>query len=251
VKQFSLQHDVALAVLVLGIAVSVWAARRHPGGWMKPFSVALAALIFAAWAGEYVADVVVGTWSVQYTLPLQLTDAVSLATIVALLTRRQLFVELSYFWTFTASLQAVITPDLAQAFPSVFFFTYFTYHVVAIVAAAYLVVGCRLYPRPGAAWRVWGITLAWAAVAGAGDLITGGNYMYLRAKPVHASLLSVMSSWPWYIAEAALLGLAMLLLVAAITRALGGVRGSPTGPSDSGEGQASQTHLEEKWLSTT
>jgi hypothetical integral membrane protein (TIGR02206 family) len=250
-KQFSLQHDMALAVLVVGIAVSVWAARRHPGGWMKPFSIALAALIFAAWAGEYVADVVVGTWSVQYSLPLQLTDAVSLSAIVALLTRRQLFVELTYFWTFTASLQAVLTPDLGQAFPSVFYFTYFLYHVGAIVAAAYLVVGCRLYPRRGAAWRVWGLTLAWAAIAGAADVITGGNYMYLRDKPVHASLLSVMSPWPWYVGEAALVGLAMLLIVAAITRALGGVHGSPNPPTGTQDQDSSQPALEEPWLSTT
>ncbi|HEY4826991.1 MAG TPA: TIGR02206 family membrane protein [Solirubrobacteraceae bacterium] len=216
-KQFSFQHNVALAVLVLGVAGSVWGARRHPGRWMRPFEVTLAGLICAAWAGEYVADVIQGTWSVQYTLPLQLTDAVSVASIVALLTRRQLFVELAYFWTFTASLQAVVTPDLAYAFPSVFYFTYFLYHVGAIVAAAYLVVGCRLYPRPGAAWRVFAFTLVWAAIAGLGDVITGGNYMYLRAKPVHASLLSVMSPWPWYIAEAAAVGLAMLLVVGALT----------------------------------
>lgn len=216
-RQFSFQHNVALAVLVLGVAGSVCGARRHPGRWMKPFSIALAALILAAWAGEYVADVIVGTWSVKYTLPLQLTDAVSIASVVALLTRRQLAVELTYFWTFTASLQAVLTPDLAQTFPSVFYFTYFTYHVGAIVAAAYLVLGCRQYPRPGAAWRVFGITLLWAAIAGAGDVITGGNYMYLRAKPVHASLLSVLGPWPWYIAGAAAVGLAMLLVVGALT----------------------------------
>lgn len=216
-KQFSFQHDVALAVLVFGVVGSVWGARRHPGRWMKPFSIALAGLIFAAWAGEYVADVIVGTWSVQYTLPLQLTDAVSIASIVALLTRRQLFVELTYFWTFTASLQAVITPDLAQTFPSVFYFTYFIYHVGAIVAAAYLVLGCRQYPRRGAARRVFGFTLVWAAIAGLGDVITGGNYMYLRDKPVHASLLSVLGPWPWYIAGAAAVGLAMLLVVGAVT----------------------------------
>jgi len=184
---------------------------------MRPFEVSLAALIFAAWAGEYVADVIQGIWSTQYTLPLQLTDAVSVASIVALLTRRQLFVELTYFWTFTASLQAVLTPDLGQAFPSVFYFTYFVYHVGAIVAAAYLVIGCRLYPRPGAAWRVFGLTLVWAAIAGLGDVITGGNYMYLRDKPVHNSLLSLMGPWPWYIAGAAAVGLAMLLVVAALT----------------------------------
>ncbi|HTU86653.1 MAG TPA: TIGR02206 family membrane protein [Solirubrobacteraceae bacterium] len=222
-KQFSFQHDAALAVMVIAIVGSVWGARRHPGRWMKPFSVGLAAWIFAAWAGEYVADVILGNWSLKYTLPLQLTDAVSVVSILALLTRRQMLVELTYFWTFTASLQAVITPDLAYAFPSVYYFTYFIYHVGAIVAAAYLVVGCRLYPRPGAAWRVFACTLAWAAIAGAGDLITGGNYMYLRAKPVHTSLLSVLGPWPWYIVGAAAVGLAMLLAIAGLTRLFGGV----------------------------
>jgi len=37
---------------------------------MQPATVALAGLIFAAWAVEYVADLVLGTWSVTYTLAL-------------------------------------------------------------------------------------------------------------------------------------------------------------------------------------
>ena len=222
-KQFSDPHLAALAIMIVAVGASVWGARRHPGRWIRAFSLGLAALIFAGWVGEYVADVILGTWSVQYTLPLQLTDAVSAASIVALLTGRRRFVELAYFWSLTASLQAVITPDLAQTFPSVFYFTYFIYHVGAIVAGAYLVFGRRLYPRPGAVWRVFGITLAWTALAGAGDLITGGNYMYLRHKPVHASLLSVMSPWPGYIAEAAAVALAMLVVLAFLTRLLGAV----------------------------
>ena len=86
-----------------------------------------------------------------------------------------------------------------------------------IVAASFLVFGCRLYPRQGAIWRVYAITLAWAAVAGIGDVLTGGNYMYLRTKPVHSSLLSVLGPWPWYIVSTAAVGLAMLIVLGAIT----------------------------------
>jgi uncharacterized membrane protein YwaF len=70
---------------------------------------------------------------------------------------------------------------------------------------------------------VFWITLSWTAIAGAGDLITGGNYMYLRAKPVHNSLLSVMGPWPWYVLGGTALGLALLLVVDGLTRAFGGV----------------------------
>jgi hypothetical integral membrane protein (TIGR02206 family) len=220
VRQFSDQHIAALSVMVAGASACVWAARRHPGRWMAIFAWGLALLILAAWAGEYVADVVLDIWRAKYDLPLQLTDAVSLASALALITRRALLVELTYFWAFIATLQAVLTPDLAQSFPSVFFFTYFTYHGGAIVAACFLVYGCRLYPRTGAVWRVYAVTLAVAAIAGAGDLLSDGNYMYLRSKPSHASLLSLLGSWPWYIVGAAAIGLAMLLIVAGLTNAL-------------------------------
>jgi hypothetical integral membrane protein (TIGR02206 family) len=115
-----------------------------------------------------------------------------------------------FFWSLTASLQAVVTPDLSVSFPSVYCVTYFAYHVGAIVAACFLVFGCRLYPRPGAIWRVYVATLVVTAVAAVGDILTGGNYMYLRDKPEHGSLLNLMGPWPWYIASTAALGLAML-----------------------------------------
>lgn len=222
-KQFSDPHLAALSAMAIGIAASVWGARRHPGPWMKWFSIALAAVIFAGWAGEYVADVVLGTWSVQYSLPLQLTDAVTAVSIAALLTRRQMLIELAYFWSYTATLQAVVTPDLGQNFPSVYYFTYFIYHIGPIVAASFLVYGCRRYPGPGAVWRAFWLALGWALVAGTGDLITGGNYMYLRTRPVNNSLLSVMGPWPWYVLGGTALGLVLLLIVDGLTRAIRGM----------------------------
>lgn len=219
-RQFSPPHLAALAVLVAAIVGPVSAARRHPGHWTQSFARALALVIAVAWAGEYVSDVIRGTWSIRFTLPLQLTDAVSLTAIVALWTRRPLLVELTYFWACTASLQAVLTPDLAQNFPDVLYFTYFGYHIGAIAAGMFLVYGLGLYPRRGAVWRVFAATLAWAAVAGTADVITGGNYMYLAWKPAHASLLRVMGPWPWYIAVGIGVALAMFGVVQLVTNVL-------------------------------
>jgi hypothetical integral membrane protein (TIGR02206 family) len=220
VRQFSPPHLAALAVLSVAIVGPVSAARRHPGRWTQSFACALALVIAVAWAGEYVSDVIRGTWSIRFTLPLQLTDAVSLTAIVALWTRRPLLVELTYFWACTASLQAVLTPDLAQDFPDVLYFTYFGYHIGAIAAGTFLVYGLRLYPRRGAVLRVFAATLAWAAVAGTADVITGGNYMYLAWKPAHASLLRVMGPWPWYIAVGIGVALAMFGVVQLVTNLL-------------------------------
>ena len=216
-RQFSTEHLAALGVLVVAAGASICVARRAGERAIAVMSGAVALVILAGWVGEQVADVVEGIWSVEYTLPLQLTDVVSLTAIVALLRPRPLLVELTYFWALTASLQATLTPDLARTFPSVFYFTYFGYHVGALVAACLLVFGRRMYPRPGAAWRVFAATLAVAAVAAVADLVTGGNYMYLRSKPVHSSLLNLMGPWPWYILGAAALGLALLVAIEAVT----------------------------------
>ena len=220
-RQFSIAHLAALAVLAVACVTAVIGPRRRPGSWVRWAEWTLAGVVFAGWLGEYAAEVILGTWTVKYSLPLQLTDAVSLAAIAALLTRRQLFVELLYFWAFSASLQAALTPDVSNTFPDVFYFTYFAYHLGSITAACLLVFGCGLYPRRGAIWRVYGLTFAWTALAAVGDLATGGNYMYLSSKPIHNSLLSVMGPWPWYIASGAALALVLfagLDLIAATTR---------------------------------
>lgn len=161
-----------------------------------------------------------GTWNVHYSLPLQLTDAASLAAIVALLTHRRLAIELVYFWSFAASLQAIVTPDLGQTFPSIFYFTYFAYHIGAVVAALLLVFGCGLYPRRRAILWVYPITLVWAVIAGTGDVLSRGNYMYLRFKPIHHSLLNVMGPWPWYIATGAGVGLVLFAVLQALANFL-------------------------------
>jgi uncharacterized membrane protein YwaF len=57
------------------------------------------------------------------------------------------------------------------------------------------------------------LTLAFGAVIGLIDLVTGGNYLYLRQVPAQGSLLSVMGPWPWYIAVGALLTLIVLTVL--------------------------------------
>jgi hypothetical integral membrane protein (TIGR02206 family) len=181
---------------------------------------ALAALLAAGFACEQLTYALRGDWSAEVNLPLQLTDAVTLVSIAALLRPAPLPCELVYFWALSASLQAALTPDLDYAFPDILYFTYFATHGGAIVAACLLVFGERRAPRPGAVARIYAITAAFAACAAVATLATSGNYMFLRRKPTRPSLLDHMGPWPVYIVLGALLGLALFALLAAIARAL-------------------------------
>lgn len=210
----SAEHVLPIAVMLAAAVLCVWAARRRPPDALLTVRRLIAVLIIAAWAGEYIADVAMGIWSVKYTLPLQLTDAISVVSAFALWTGSVRAVQIAYLLAMTATLQAIITPDLAHSFPEFLYFTYFTYHCAAVVGVCLLVFGERRSLARAAVGRAYLAALGWACVAGLADLITGGNYMYLNWKPEHVSLLNVMGRWPWYVLETALV-LAPLLLWAA------------------------------------
>jgi hypothetical integral membrane protein (TIGR02206 family) len=205
VELLSAEHVGAVAATAAGAVAAVRRPARRP----------LAVVIGAAYLIEHAHFVVRGTWSPDFNLPLHLTDVVTVVAVLALWTARPLLVELTWFWALTASLQAVLTPDLGADFPELVFWTFFITHSGAVVAAVMLVLGCGLAPRPGAVGRAFGATLAVAVAAGTANLLTGGNYMWLREKPDTASLLDLMGPWPWYILSAAVLALALFTLLAA------------------------------------
>jgi len=211
VRQFSPEHLAALAVMAAALIVAVRAPHAIPRR-------VLAAAILGAFLLEYLVNAFQSTWDWGFNLPLQLSDVVALLAPLALWTGAPLLVEIVYFWALTASLQAVVTPDLSRAFPSVFYFTYFTTHCGVVVAAVLLVFGLGIRPRPGAVGRAFTATLLMAAAAGLADLLTGGNYMFLRAKPAHGSLLSLMGPWPVYIASAAAVALILFALLHLLAR---------------------------------
>jgi hypothetical integral membrane protein (TIGR02206 family) len=169
-----------------------------------------------------------GSWEVDENLPLHLTDVVTIVSVVALWTGRPRLVELTYFWALTASLQALLTPNLTERTADIFVWTFFLTHGGAIVAAILLVFGLRIVPPAGAVRRVFAATLLVAAGAATANVAIGGNYMFLREKPSTASLLDVMGPWPVYIVSAAALALALFALLdlpLQVTRRPGRCRG--------------------------
>lgn len=215
-------HIAALAATATAAALAIRADERLGRG--------LAVAILATYLLEHAAFALRGSWSLDDNLPLHLTDVVTVVAALALWTGRPLLFELTWFWALTASLQALLTPNLSRGFPDLFFFTFFVTHGGAVVAALYLAWGRGRAPRRGAVGRAYAATAVVAIAAGLGSLATGGNYMWLREKPDTASLLDVMGPWPWYIVSGAALGLALFLVLDApfrVQRRRRGVRYRP------------------------
>ena len=201
------EHVAALVLIAVAIAVLVLAARRRPGGWLKLLAVLLVADEVSWWLYMALGGGEPGQRA--QPLPLQLCDVAVLVAAAALWTRRQLLAEVTYFWALAGTLQALLTPELPQHFPTYPYFQYYIAHGGTVGAALILVVGLRMAPRPWSVAWVAGLTIAYTALVGLVDAVTGADYMFLRAKPDTPTLLDDLGPWPWYILSATALGLAL------------------------------------------
>jgi hypothetical integral membrane protein (TIGR02206 family) len=212
-EPFGPAHLAVLALTVLIPAVLAWAVRR-PGGaaWRTPLAVALAAVLVANQA-------VLAFQGVRNDLPwtdwapLQLCDWVTFLCAAALLWRRQLLFELTYFWGLAGTFQAVLTPDLAYGFPHPYFFAFQIAHAGIVVAVLYLVLGLGCRPWPRSILRAFLWIQAYLVATALVNVAFGTNFGYLRAKPARASLLDLLGPWPWYIVSLEALALVLFTLL--------------------------------------
>ena len=209
----SAEHLITVAVIAIVIAVLLAAARRRPGPWTVPVARGLAAVVLVNEVAWWVWIGLNHTATLAYALPLQLCDVAAGITALALWLRTPLLVEVTYFWGLAGTANALFTPDISDHFPSFLFVQYFVQHGAIVAAALFLVVGLGITPRSWAFLRVYGLTLVLLVVDAFANLLTDGNYLYLRQTPGVTSLLNLMGPWPWYIVGAAILALALFVLL--------------------------------------
>jgi hypothetical integral membrane protein (TIGR02206 family) len=150
---------------------------------------------------------------VSNSLPMHLCDWAAITAFFALLWKKPLLCEMTYFWGLAGKVQGLLTPDIAFGFPDAAFLIFFLHHGGVVLAALYIVLGLRFTPRPGAVLRMFLWTQFYVVVAALTNLALGSNYGYLRAKPIKASLLDVMGDWPWYILVLETVCLVLFLLL--------------------------------------
>ncbi len=196
-------HLIVLAVFAMGAVLLVMIGRRQSEAQARILSRVLAGLLVAAFLVALVYKLVDPT--IDTSVPLQLCDLAELAAAYALWSQRHWAFVLTYYWGLVLSSQALITPDIGTAkdgapdFPHHLFVTFFTLHVLVVLAAVYLTWGRGMRPR----WRDYRFaviaTLAWVAFTFTFNVVAGTNYGYLNRKPPTASVLDVLGPWPVYL----------------------------------------------------
>ena len=209
---FGVAH-LAILALVVALAAVLAAVQRRLSPECKSLRLGLAAglLLDTAWWDIYQARL--GQLTFPAHLPVELCDVTLYLTFVALLTLNPAVFDLAYYGALGGTSMALLTPDLWERFPSLSTVQFFFAHGLVVAAVLYLVWSRLARPRKGSVARAMLGVNVWAAFDGTLDWIFKTNYMYLRAKPVHASLLNVLGPWPWYIVATEGVALALFLLL--------------------------------------
>jgi hypothetical integral membrane protein (TIGR02206 family) len=199
------------AILVLAALLALLQRRLWPAS--KGLRLGLASVLLAdtLWWDGFLA------WHRQLTfpghLPIELCDLTLYLTLIALFTLSPAVFDFAYYFALAGTSMALLTPDLWEHFPSLSTVQFFFAHGLVVVSVLYLVWSQIARPRPGSVLRAMLALNAWAAFDGLFDWLFKTNYMYLRAKPVNASLLDLFGPWPWYILAAEGLAVGLFLLL--------------------------------------
>lgn len=209
---FEPAHCIILAAVVgLGAALALVQRRLLPGSrWLR---VGLGIVLLADGVGWYVYLAAIGQQVFPAQLPLELCDVMIYLMAVVLLTRNEGVFDVAYYWALAGTTMALLTPNLLVHFPSLSSVQYFVAHGLVVSAALYLVWSGQMRPRRGSVVLAMVAVNLLALFDGVFDAVFKTDYMYLRAKPQHVSLLSFLGPWPWYVLAAEPVALALFLLL--------------------------------------
>ena len=198
---YGLGHIGALAFLAAVAVLLIHRCHVHPhSAGAKSGITLLTFCCFASYPFNQAAwESTGGTITLDAVIPFHLCDVAAFLCGFALITRRYLLCELSYFWGLAGTLQGLLTPNLPYDFPHPVFLSFFMQHGVIVITALLLPLGLGWRPCQGAWMRAFGWLLLYAAAATLVNLALGTNFGFLMRKPTEASLLDIMPEWPGYL----------------------------------------------------
>ena len=188
-RPFGGQHLITLGVLVSLGWLIVWVSKRAACAQRAWIGRLLASVLLSYAAIAYLQKGLAHELSLEYTLPLELCHWVLIACFISLLHPNQLTSEIAYFWGFAGTLQATLTPEIGQGFPSWEFVEFFWSHGGILLAIVFIIAGQGFRSRKGSLVRMLLAVNFYAIIVGSIDAHFRWNYGYLCHKPIRPSLL--------------------------------------------------------------
>jgi len=154
-----------------------------------------------------------GNYNVSTDLPLFLCSF--LALIIPVFTHfiKYWMYEILLFWVIAGTSQGVITPDIAEGFPSLDYFRYWIVHLGLLTIIFYATIVLRMRPKFKSVFKSFLVLQVYMLLVMGINYLLQSNYSYLNRKPESASALDYLGEWPIYLFVVEALLLPFFLLI--------------------------------------
>lgn len=214
-ESFSVQHLSALLAFGMITYAAIAKGKAAPEPAKTHIGLIIAGLTFSTLIIDAIFKMAYGTFDILVDLPFFMCDLVAMVLPFVLLAQNRKWIGILYFWALAGTLQALITPDLAEGFPSFHYFRYFIGHAGIITAVLYSVIVRRI----NIGWQDFINAIIYAQIYLVSvhliNQVMGSNYAYTMQKPPGPSVLDLMGPWPWYIMWGEVLMVVLFLLLLA------------------------------------
>lgn len=198
-ERWGIPHLSALAITVLVTAVLLWWGRRQSLEKRQRICRVLALVVAVQFVGEFIwrySTFAYGGW--KNNLPLHFCSFMTVFAVIALWWRHRWACAIVFFGVLTASIQGLITPAMANGYPSLAFYVFFLSHGLLLTIALSIPLLLN--------WRAKGyddvisvlIIDAYLAFIIPVNIMLGTNYGYTQGSPVEGCLLDYLGPAPWY-----------------------------------------------------
>ncbi|EDP72048.1 YwaF [Flavobacteriales bacterium ALC-1] len=152
-------------------------------------------------------------YNFKIDLPLYLCSLMALLIPLYTYYRKYWMFEILIFWIIGGTLQAIITPDITQGFPSFDYFRYWIAHLGLLVVIFYFIFVFNMKPKLKSVFKSFLALQVYVILMVFLNYLLDANYFYLNEKPKSASLLDYFGEWPYYIVVAQIIIIPLFLLI--------------------------------------
>ena len=210
----SLEHLAPIGLAVLFAIFSISYSKRELSelqqhkvfklfGWFVSLTVALFHIYFIS----------SGNYNVQTDLPLYLCSFIALLIPIFTYYRKFWLYEILLFWIIAGTLQGVITPDIAEGFPTFDYFRYWVVHLGLLIIVFYATFVFGMRPKFKSIFKSIFALQLYVAMMVITNYLLEANYFYLTEKPKSTSILDYFGEWPYYIIVTQLILIPYFLII--------------------------------------
>lgn len=212
---FSIEH--LIPVLIIFSIITLLMIFKDQIKNTKLFDIlryTLAALILLQELSLNIYRIILNEWQIATSLPLQLCGLAVLTTAYVLISKNEKLFQKVVFIMFIGAFMALVTPGIEYnlGYPNFRYYQFFISHGLIVINLSYILF--IMDYQKNIKYRhlldnFFSLVLI-ALVMLLINLLTGGNYLYLMAKPGPNTAFDLFGEHPWYLLNILIFGVPIL-----------------------------------------